>query len=60
VADTGANAVTVIDPATGLPLQVLRGSEYGFASPDGMATWEDHLYVANGSGGSVTDIQFNT
>jgi hypothetical protein len=38
-------------------VRLLTGPGYGFATPDALAVARGELFVANGSGGSVTQLR---
>ena len=57
----GANgptaAVTEVGAATGAPIRVISGPQYGFAFQVVIAVASSHLFVASGSsGGTVTEL----
>jgi len=56
VANGGGDSVTVIDALTGTPLRVISGAAYKFLTPQAMTVARGHLFVANGTGGSVTEL----
>jgi hypothetical protein len=51
-----SGSVTEIEASTGALVRVLSGSEYQFDYPDAMAVAGTDLFVANNSGGSVTEL----
>jgi hypothetical protein len=52
-------SITEVDAATGAPVKVLSGPQYGFDGPAAMAIARTELFVANQSGGSVTALPTN-
>jgi DNA-binding beta-propeller fold protein YncE len=60
VADSGGNAVTELNAATGALVQVLTGSRYGFSDPVAVAADGTRVWVANGDSDSVTEFPAST
>jgi DNA-binding beta-propeller fold protein YncE len=55
-----ANAVVEIDMMNYKVLRALRGSEYGFNDPSGIAIFHDRVWVSNFLGSTLTAIDANT
>jgi hypothetical protein len=60
VTDSGSNAVTELDAATGAWIQTLSGAPYGFQNPNGLADDGTNIWVTDTGGDSVTEFDAAT
>jgi hypothetical protein len=50
------NSITELNASTGAVVRVLNAAKYQFKGPWGIASGDNHLWVANAGGNSVTEI----